>query len=81
MGSLVRLDSSRLAVVVEQSESGLLYPIVRVVFDIYRNRKVTPFDMDLSKPESAGDRVVAHEQPERWNLNPYDFLTLDLKQL
>jgi len=79
VGSLVKLDSERLAVVVEQSEGGLLYPIVRVVFDIRRNRAVHPVDLDLSQPESGGDSIVSNEPPEYWKIDPFRYLTLDVK--
>ncbi|WP_005036596.1 HD-GYP domain-containing protein [Holophaga foetida] len=76
VGSLVKLDSERLAVVVEQSEAGLLYPVVRVVFDIRRNQLVSPVDLDLSRPESGGDSIVGNENPESWRIDPFRYLTL-----
>ena len=74
VGSLVRLDSQRLAVITEQSVSGLLYPKVKVVFDIRKNKLLTPFDMDLSLPESAGDSILGNEEPETWQINPYEYI-------
>jgi len=76
VGTLVRLESERLAVVVEQGEGGLLYPVVRVIFDIRRNQLVTPFDMDLSRPESGGDSVVGNEAPQNWRIDPMRYLTM-----
>jgi putative nucleotidyltransferase with HDIG domain len=78
VGSLVRLESNRLAVVVEQGSAGLLYPVVRLVYDIKRNCKLKPVDEDLSKAESGGDHILSAESPETWKVNPFDFLTLDL---
>lgn len=78
VGSLVRLDSQRLAVVVEQGEGGLLYPIVKVVYDLKRNRKVDPFNLDLALASSGGDHILGYEQPESWKLNPFDYLTLEV---
>lgn len=78
VGSLVRLDSQRIGVVVEQGEAGLLYPIVKIVYDIKRRQKVTPFNLDLSRPEAGGDQIHSHEQPETWKLNPFDYLTLEI---
>jgi len=79
VGALVRLESERLAIVVEQSEGGLLYPVVRVIFDIKRNSFITPRDMDLSRPESGGDCIVGNEAPEQWRINPFSYLTLEIK--
>jgi putative nucleotidyltransferase with HDIG domain len=78
VGSLVKLDSQRLAVIIEQGAEGLLYPKVRVVFDIRRHRKVTPFDLDLALPESGGDSILSNEEPETWNINPFEYLGLEM---
>ena len=78
VGSLVRLDSNRLAVVVEQSGGGLLYPVVRLVYDIKHHTKLHPVDEDLSKPESGGDRIQGSESPETWKIDPFSYLNLDL---
>jgi HD-GYP domain-containing protein (c-di-GMP phosphodiesterase class II) len=78
VGSLVKLDSNRLAVVMEQGSQGLLFPKVRVVYDIPHARKISPMDLDLSDPESAGDSIVKNEEPEDWGINPFDYLTLEM---
>jgi putative nucleotidyltransferase with HDIG domain len=76
VGSLVRMESNRLGVVIEQGREGLLYPIVRIIFDISLNRPLEPKDLDLSLPEHGGEAIVSHEQPDAWGINPYDYLTL-----
>jgi putative nucleotidyltransferase with HDIG domain len=65
IGSLVRLSSGRLGVVVEQTES-LLAPRVKVFFSTRANSRVMPELLDLSRPGS-NERVEAHEDPARWN--------------
>ena len=77
VGSLVRLDSRRLAVVIEQGAQGLLFPKVRVIYDIPRARKIRPLDVDLSNPESGGDAIASNEEPSAWGISPYDYLTLE----
>ena len=76
VGALVRLESERLAVVVEQRESSMLQPLVRVVFDAKRNHYLKPEDVDLSRPMGKGgaDRIVGHESPETWRIEPMKFL-------
>lgn len=76
VGSLVRLESNRLAVVLEQNQGGLLRPVVRVVYDISRGRSLAPFDLDLAGAE--GDKVLGHEEPAAWNLDTHALLTLEL---
>ena len=76
VGSLVRLESNRLAVVMEQNQGGLLRPVVRVVYDLNHGQPLAPFDLDLSG--AGGETVLGHEEPAAWNLDPRAFLTLEL---
>ena len=79
VGSLVRLDSNRLAVVIEQNGPGeSLFPKVRVIYDTRRDRAITPTDLDLSAPESGGDYILIGEDPEKWKIKPFEFLTLPI---
>ncbi|CAG0986567.1 Cyclic di-GMP phosphodiesterase [Methylophilaceae bacterium] len=71
IGSLVRLESHRLAVVIDQSESSLLTPVVKVFFSIKSNTRILPTLLDLSRP-SVNDRVVSHENPEKWKITDLD---------
>lgn len=73
VASLVRLESDRLAVILEQSREGLLTPKVRVVYDMRRRAKLDPLDLDLA---DAGDAIVGNEDPDDWKLNPYDYMDL-----
>lgn len=70
-GSLVRLESNRLAVVVDQSEKSLLMPIVKVFFSIKSNMRIVPELLNLSKVQ---DKVVGHESPAQWKINYLDEL-------
>ena len=64
-GSLVKLHSDRLAVVLEQNTHALTAPIVRVFFSLKSNMPVSLQRLDLSGGTS--DRIVGRELPERWN--------------
>lgn len=76
VGSLVKLESGRLGIVVEQRENGLLTPVVRVMFDAKRNYYLPPEDLDLSKRLGAGgaDRIVSHESASEWKIDIPRFL-------
>jgi len=78
VGSLVMLESQRVGIVVEQGEKGLLFPIVRIIFDAKRRQKLAPRDIDLSQAQHGGDHIIGNEQPEDWGINPFDYLTLEI---
>ncbi|WP_428851918.1 HD-GYP domain-containing protein [Imbroritus primus] len=61
-GTLVRLDSGYLAIVLDQNEHALLRPIVSVIYDTATEERVTPRRLNLLH---AQERIVACEEPER----------------
>jgi putative nucleotidyltransferase with HDIG domain len=67
VGSLVKLESERLAVIVEQTTQSLLTPVVKVFFSIKSNGRIVPEMLDLSKP-ACKDKIVSHEDPVKWNI-------------
>ena len=66
VGALVRLESDRLAVVLEQGEASLLAPKVRIFFNARKREPVFIKDLDLAAPD-CGDRIVGLESAEKWN--------------
>jgi putative nucleotidyltransferase with HDIG domain len=72
VGSLVRLESELLAVVIDQRRDKLLCPKVRAVFSVKAESFVTPMDIDLAADGSA-DRIVGYESPLRWKIDPRRF--------
>ena len=65
VGSLVRLESGRLAVVVEQSDASLLTPVVKVFFSSRAKTPIPQEVLDLAKLV-ARERIVARESAEEW---------------
>ena len=70
-GALVRLESNRMGVVVEQNEESLLEPLVRVFYHAGQRHYIPPQIIDLSKSQ---DRIASFESFEKWKINPYQWL-------
>ncbi|XHS80442.1 HD-GYP domain-containing protein [Burkholderiaceae bacterium UC74_6] len=64
VGSLVRLESQRLAVVVEQGEGMLLTPRVKAFYSLRGQTRVQPRLINLA---DGTDRIVARESPSDWS--------------
>jgi putative nucleotidyltransferase with HDIG domain len=69
VGSLVRLTSQRLAVVVEQNEGQMLRPKVKAFFSLRSNLAFSYTLIDLSA-SGVDERIEAREPLEKWNF-PY----------
>lgn len=73
VGSLVKLGSSRLAVVVEQSEKSLLAPRVKAFFSTRAQAYIVPEVIDLSRPETT-ETIVSREDAAKWGIKNLDEL-------
>lgn len=76
VGALVRLDSGRLAVVVEQHDQNLLSPKVKVFMSARTGRRFPPSVVNLAS-EAEQDSIVGIELPEDWGLSDVDRLWCD----
>lgn len=69
-GSLVRLESGRLAIVQEQHADKLMQPTVKVMYHS-KGHYLKPELIDLRRSQ---DRIVAHEDFEKWKIDPAQWL-------
>lgn len=65
IGSLVKLTSGRLGVVVEQTSKSLTTPSVKVFFSTKSNLRIPPEVIDLSQP-GVTEKIVTREDPAKW---------------
>jgi HD-GYP domain-containing protein (c-di-GMP phosphodiesterase class II) len=69
-GSLVRLRSGKLAIVLEQNPAALTRPQVKVFFSTKSREPIRPQVVDLASATGAQDPIEGPEPPEKWNF-PY----------
>jgi putative nucleotidyltransferase with HDIG domain len=65
-GSLVRLQSQHLAIVVEQNAETLVSPVVKVFFSLRSQMHVPPRRLELAR-KGCPDRIVGREPAEAWS--------------
>jgi HD-GYP domain-containing protein (c-di-GMP phosphodiesterase class II) len=70
-GSLVRMKSDNLAVVVDQNTGNLAKPVVKIMYSLKSQLPVTPRKVDLS---ASQDAIVGRESPEKWGFGSLDHL-------
>jgi putative nucleotidyltransferase with HDIG domain len=68
VGSLVRLASGRIGVVVEQTPKSLTTPIIKVFFSTKSNMRISPVLLDLSQGH-VSDKIQNREDPMHWNFS------------
>ena len=73
VGSLVKLASGRLAVVLEQSDKSLLAPRVKAFFSTKSQTYVVPEIIDLSVPGTV-EKIVGRENAATWGIKNLDTL-------
>lgn len=76
VGTLVMLESGLIGVVLEQAETSLLQPLVKVFFDSRNGQYINPKEIDLAKPlgQGGGDRIANYATPEKWGIKLQQFL-------
>jgi putative nucleotidyltransferase with HDIG domain len=77
IGTLVRLESGLIGVVLQNGEKSLLQPVVRIIYNTRNGGFVRlPYKMDLAQPSPrhGEDRIVGYESPDKWNIRPEMFL-------
>ena len=73
VGSLVRLESGRIGVVIEQKAGSLLMPMVKVFFSAKSKTPIPQEILDLSKLVGR-DKIVGRESAEAWGFRHVDEL-------
>ncbi|MCG6552733.1 MAG: HD-GYP domain-containing protein [Candidatus Magnetominusculus sp. LBB02] len=78
IGTLVRLDNNRLAVVIESGKEALTKPKVRIIFNLKAKAFEKTEDIDLAKP-NVRINIVSWEDPSKYaeyDINPLQYTDL-----
>ncbi|MBF0404497.1 HD-GYP domain-containing protein [Candidatus Magnetominusculus xianensis] len=75
IGTLVRLDDQRLAVVIGSGKRSLLHPTVRVILNIKNRAFLRPLDIDLSDTKTIC-KIISWESPADYDINPFEYTDL-----
>jgi HD-GYP domain-containing protein (c-di-GMP phosphodiesterase class II) len=70
-GSLVKLKSGRLGVVIEQGRKSLLSPVVRAFFSTKANAPITPELIELGDGRTT-EQIISREPPASWGFKNID---------
>ena len=73
VGTLVRLESGYLAVVVEQNHEHLLQPKIKVIFNSQSRSYCPPKNIDLAK-HNGNEHIHSVEIASRWQINPIKYI-------
>jgi HD-GYP domain-containing protein (c-di-GMP phosphodiesterase class II) len=73
-GSLVKLASGKLAVVVEQNAGTLVAPVVKTFFSTKTGFPIRPALLDLTR---SADRIGGRENPADWGFRPLEEFWVD----
>lgn len=73
VGSLVRLTSGRLGVVVDHGRQLLTCPQVKVFYSTVQRMRIPPQTIDLAQP-GCRDRIASREDPDQWGFADLDAL-------
>ena len=71
VGSLVRMGSGRIGVVIEQNTKSLLLPKVKVFFSSKSISYIAPCIVDMASPGEQ-DKIVSREDADKWGLKNVD---------
>lgn len=77
VGSLVRLESGLLGLILSPGEKGLLYPVIRIIYNITKEHPIyPPYDIDLSKQSIDGkeDNILSSESLDVWHVRAEDYI-------
>jgi HD-GYP domain-containing protein (c-di-GMP phosphodiesterase class II) len=69
VGSLIRLESGKLGVVVEQGEHSLLKPKVKVFFSTKSQAYIKPELIDIAR---SPEKIAGREEAAKWGIKDFD---------
>jgi len=65
--TVVRLESGRVGIVIDQNPADLLRPVLLIVHDAEEDCSLTPYRLDLAR--ELADRIVTYEAAEKYAID------------
>jgi putative nucleotidyltransferase with HDIG domain len=77
LGSLLRLSTGFLGIVIESPKEDLLHPTVLIIYDINKSRFIPSRRLDLSQGVGELHKIVSTESPSKWDIDISEFMKLN----
>ncbi len=76
VGTMVRLSSGKMGIVIKQNPDSLLTPVVKIIYDDKKNGFIRPRNLNLAAPpeDKAEEKIVSAGVEKKFKINPIDFL-------
>ncbi len=76
VGTLIRLESGYLAVVINRGQKNILHPIIRVIYNTKKELYIPPYDIDLARKSgnNGNSNIVGYESPGKWKIDAAAYL-------
>lgn len=76
IGTLIRLENGLMGVVIQSNPESLLHPVINVIIDGNKKRKLTPTKVDLMeyRHKEQGFKILRQEVPQKWGVDPKRFM-------
>ncbi len=81
VGSLVEFNTGQVGIVKEVNRDNLFEPYVLLVMNAQKQKLGTACELDPSKYESEGMKIVRYHDPDDLGIVVTDFLDLDTKRI
>jgi len=75
VGTCVRLENGLIGIVNETNVGNILFPLITIVFDTKKDRRITPYTVNLEDyTDNDGFSIASTDNPDRWHIDPFRYV-------